>query len=182
MGSFMSKHSAVARETKALLGNMPIDNKASALNYSGPGDKKKPAKDASMEEKRAYLDSKGIQTYPNKQAKDNALAGIFANTAQRENAKLKDPRAANRKFRANDPEGQSIERYDPSEPRSTSALNHNSFPVHKHPHSAIDPDAPGVPGTPGYEPKVKRSELDAKGKKIFDANKKKREKNQKSKL
>ena len=49
-----------------------------------------------------------------------------------------------------------------------SALNHNSFPVHKHPHSAIDPDAPGVPGTPGYEPKVKRSELDTKGKKIFD--------------
>ena len=53
-----------------------------------------------------------------------------------------------------------------------SALNHNSFPVHKHPHSAIDPDAPGVPGTTGYEPKVKRSELDTKGKEIFDANKK----------
>ena len=51
-----------------------------------------------------------------------------------------------------------------------SALNHNSFPVHQHPHSAIDPDAPGVPGAPGYEPKVKRSELDAKGKKIFDVN------------
>ena len=49
-----------------------------------------------------------------------------------------------------------------------SALNHTSFPVHQHPHSAIDPDAPGVPGTPGYEPKVKRSELDTKGKKIFD--------------
>ena len=53
-----------------------------------------------------------------------------------------------------------------------SALNHNSFPVHQHPHSAIDPDAPGVAGTPGYEPKVKRSELDTKGKEIFDANKK----------
>ena len=63
-----------------------------------------------------------------------------------------------------------------------SALNHNSLPVHKHPHSAIDPDAPGVPGTPGYEPNVKRSELDAEGKKIFDANKKKRQKDQKSKL
>ena len=56
-----------------------------------------------------------------------------------------------------------------------SALNHNSFPVHQHPHSAIDPDAPGVPGTPGYEPKVKRSELDTKGKKIFDANRVKRD-------
>jgi len=54
----------------------------------------------------------------------------------------------------------------------SSALNHNSFPVHQHPHSSIDPDAPGIPGTPGYEPKVKRNELDAKGKKIFDANKK----------
>ena len=51
-----------------------------------------------------------------------------------------------------------------------SALNHNSLPVHQHPHSNIDPDAPGVPGTPGYEPKVKREELDARGKEIFDAN------------
>ena len=58
-----------------------------------------------------------------------------------------------------------------------SALNHNSFPVHQHPHSAIDPDAPGVPGTPGYEPKVKRSELDTKGKKIFDGNLVKKGKN-----
>ena len=111
MGSFMSKHSAAAREKKALLGSMPIDNKASALNYSGPGGK--PAKDASMEEKRAYLKSQGLQTYPNKQAKDNALAGIFANTAQRENAKLKDPGKANREWRANTKEGQSIEKYDP---------------------------------------------------------------------
>ena len=54
-----------------------------------------------------------------------------------------------------------------------SALNHNSFPVHRHPHSDIDPDAPGIPGTPGYEPKVKREELDDRGKEIFDANKKK---------
>ena len=108
MGSFMSKHSAAARERKALLGNMPVDNKASALNYEDPGDKKtlpKPAKDASIEVKRAYLDSKGIQTYPNKQAKDNALAEIFANTAQQENAQLEDPRRLNRNFRANDPEG-----------------------------------------------------------------------------
>ena len=41
MGSFMSKHSAAARERKALLGNMPVDNKASALNYEDPDDKKK---------------------------------------------------------------------------------------------------------------------------------------------
>ncbi len=120
MGSFMSKHSAAARERKALLGNMPIDNKASALNYDDPGDKKtlpKPDKNAPLKERMAYLESKGIQTYPNKQAKDNALAGIFANTAQQENAKKKDPGKANREWRANDPEGRSVERYDPSEPR-----------------------------------------------------------------
>ena len=33
----------------------------------------------------------------------------------------------------------------------------------------VDPDAPGTPGTPGYEPPVKRSDLDAKGKAIWDA-------------
>jgi len=33
----------------------------------------------------------------------------------------------------------------------------------------IDPDAPGTPGTPGYEPPVKRSDLDEKGKKIWDS-------------
>jgi len=41
MNSFMSKHSAAARERKALLGNMPVDDKASAFNYNDPGDKKK---------------------------------------------------------------------------------------------------------------------------------------------
>jgi hypothetical protein len=82
MGSFMSKHSAAAREKKALLGSMPIDNKASALNYSGPGDKKKPAKDASMEEKRAYLKSKGIKTYGGKQGKDNYIAEVRRKQAE----------------------------------------------------------------------------------------------------
>ena len=33
----------------------------------------------------------------------------------------------------------------------------------------VDPDAPGTPGKPGYEPPVKRSDLDAKGKAIWDA-------------
>ena len=33
----------------------------------------------------------------------------------------------------------------------------------------VDPDAPGTPGTPGYEPPVKREDLDAKGKAIWDA-------------
>jgi len=33
----------------------------------------------------------------------------------------------------------------------------------------VDPDAPGTPGTAGYEPPVKRSDLDAKGKAIWDA-------------
>jgi len=32
----------------------------------------------------------------------------------------------------------------------------------------VDPDAPGTPKTPGYEPPVKRSDLDAKGKAIWD--------------
>jgi hypothetical protein len=35
---------------------------------------------------------------------------------------------------------------------------------------AVDPDAPGTPGKPGYEPKVKRKHLDAKGKGTFDKN------------
>ena len=34
----------------------------------------------------------------------------------------------------------------------------------------VDPDAPGTPGKPGYEPPVKRSDLDAKGKAIWDKN------------
>jgi hypothetical protein len=33
----------------------------------------------------------------------------------------------------------------------------------------VDPDAPGTPGKPGYEPPVKRSDLDEKGKAIWDA-------------
>jgi hypothetical protein len=37
----------------------------------------------------------------------------------------------------------------------------------------VDPDAPGTPGKPGYEPPVKREDLDEKGKKLFDANQKK---------
>ena len=32
----------------------------------------------------------------------------------------------------------------------------------------VDPDAPGTPGKPGYEPPVKREDLDEKGKAIFD--------------
>ena len=85
MGSFMSKHSAAARERKALLGNMPVDNKASALNYGDPGDKKtlpKPDKDASIEVKRAYLKSKNIPTYPTKQDKDNFLAEVRRGQAE----------------------------------------------------------------------------------------------------
>ena len=33
---------------------------------------------------------------------------------------------------------------------------------------SVDPDAPGTPGKPGYEPPVRRSDLDEKGKKIWD--------------
>ena len=32
----------------------------------------------------------------------------------------------------------------------------------------VDPDAPGTKGKPGYEPPVKRSDLDTKGKAIWD--------------
>ena len=38
----------------------------------------------------------------------------------------------------------------------------------KSPLNQVDPDAPGTPGKPGYEPPVARGELDAKGKKIYD--------------
>ena len=31
----------------------------------------------------------------------------------------------------------------------------------------IDPDAPGIAGSPGYEPPVRRSDLDEKGKNAF---------------
>jgi len=34
----------------------------------------------------------------------------------------------------------------------------------------VDPDAPGTPGKPGYEPPVKREDLDEEGKKIWDCN------------
>ena len=34
----------------------------------------------------------------------------------------------------------------------------------------VDPDAPGTPGKPGYEPGVKREDLDELGKKIWDCN------------
>jgi len=34
--------------------------------------------------------------------------------------------------------------------------------------SKVDPDAPGTPGKPGYEPPVKRSDLDKKGKATYD--------------
>ena len=36
----------------------------------------------------------------------------------------------------------------------------------------VDPDAPGTPGEPGYEPPVKRSDFDegSKQQKMFDAN------------
>ena len=36
----------------------------------------------------------------------------------------------------------------------------------------VDPDAPGTPGKPGYEPPVKRSDLDGKGKAIWDRKRK----------
>lgn len=34
----------------------------------------------------------------------------------------------------------------------------------------VDPDAPGTPGKPGYEPPVKREDLDKKGREIWDCN------------
>ena len=38
----------------------------------------------------------------------------------------------------------------------------------EHKKGKVDPDAPGTPGQPGYEPPVKREDLDAKGKAIWD--------------
>jgi hypothetical protein len=35
-----------------------------------------------------------------------------------------------------------------------------------------DPDAPGTKGKPGYEPPVKREDLDEEGKKIWDSHRK----------
>ena len=39
----------------------------------------------------------------------------------------------------------------------------------------VDPDAPGTPGKPGYEPSVKREDLDDKGKEIYDNLRKERD-------
>jgi len=39
----------------------------------------------------------------------------------------------------------------------------------------VDPDAPGTPGKPGYEPPVVREELDDKGKEIYDNLRKEKE-------
>ena len=39
----------------------------------------------------------------------------------------------------------------------------------------VDPDAPGTPGKPGYEPPVKRSDLDEKGKEIWDKHRERKE-------
>ena len=33
----------------------------------------------------------------------------------------------------------------------------------------VDPYAPGTPGEPGYEPPVRREDLDAEGKKLYDS-------------
>ena len=46
-------------------------------------------------------------------------------------------------------------------------------PKTNNPIKQVDPDAPGTPGKPGYEPEVKRKELDDKGKKIYDELRKK---------
>ena len=48
-------------------------------------------------------------------------------------------------------------------------MSKSPFAMHKgKPHKKVDPDAPGTPGKPGYEPEVKREELDTKGKEIYD--------------
>ena len=48
-------------------------------------------------------------------------------------------------------------------------MSKSPFAMHKgKPHKKVDPDAPGTPGKPGYEPPVVREELDKKGKKIYD--------------
>ncbi len=41
-------------------------------------------------------------------------------------------------------------------------------PLYDHHDKKVDPDAPGTPGKPGYEPPVVREELDNKGKEIYD--------------
>ena len=44
----------------------------------------------------------------------------------------------------------------------------------KRPKTKVDPDAPGTPGEPGYDPPVKREDLDEKGKKKWDELRKKK--------
>jgi len=41
-------------------------------------------------------------------------------------------------------------------------------PLYDNHDKKVDPDAPGTPRKPGYEPPVVREELDKKGKKIYD--------------
>ena len=41
-------------------------------------------------------------------------------------------------------------------------------PFHDNHDKKVDPDAPGTPGKPGYEPPVVKKELNKKGKKIYD--------------
>ena len=59
------------------------------------------------------------------------------------------------------------------------AFKMKGFPQHKGVKSQnkkkVDPDAPGTPGKPGYEPPVKRSDLDAKGKAIWDKHRERKE-------
>ena len=46
----------------------------------------------------------------------------------------------------------------------------------------VDPDAPGTLGKPGYEPPVKREDLDAEGRAIYDAHRAKGKKKGKGQL
>ena len=41
-------------------------------------------------------------------------------------------------------------------------------PPKKNGKNGIDPDAPGTPGKPGFEPPVRREDLDEEGKAIWD--------------
>ena len=50
----------------------------------------------------------------------------------------------------------------------SSPISEKQILAAKSPLSQVDPDAPGTPGKPGYEPPVVRGELDAEGKKIYD--------------
>ena len=113
MGSFMSKHSAAAREKKALLGSMPIDNKASALNYG----KKTINPNVDTSDNPSRIETTVMGDLPDggysKKQKNLALAQAYATAAQKKDKEKKDPRKANREWRANTKEGQSIERYDP---------------------------------------------------------------------